>query len=118
MALLVVSFLAPMVFGSFQPFALFGMIVSWLYLRFYQKVPLKPYLTVCCTRIALMISFTVQRGTTVGDHSAEFAFSTLFPELLQYGLLESGRGRSSKRGRRSRNYDSSLAEAALSLWNQ
>lgn len=40
MALLAVSVLAPMVFGALQPFVLFGIPVSWTYLRFFQKVRL------------------------------------------------------------------------------
>lgn len=50
-------------FGFAQPFTFFGVLFSWTYLRFFQK-----------------------RGATVGDHSAEFAFSTLLPEQMQ-GLV-------------------------------
>eukprot|EP01102_Stenamoeba_stenopodia_P014466 TRINITY_DN4808_c0_g1_i2.p1 TRINITY_DN4808_c0_g1~~TRINITY_DN4808_c0_g1_i2.p1 ORF type:complete len:174 (+),score=30.07 TRINITY_DN4808_c0_g1_i2:567-1088(+) len=45
---------------KYIPFPLFGLLYSWVYLRFFQV-----------------------RGSTKGDVSEGFAFATFFPEILQ-----------------------------------
>lgn len=53
----------PFLFGAPQPFVLFGILVAWVYLRFYQRE---------------------KAGGTVGDMSPEFSFASFFPEPVQY----------------------------------
>jgi len=50
---------------KYIPFPLFGLLYSWIYLRFFQ----------------------VRSGSSKGDFSEGFAFATFFPEILQFSTF-------------------------------